>query len=288
MERERRRQLYEQIDRRAEVPMIVLSLVIIPLFVAPLFFDPSPRINRIFETIGWGIWAIFVAELLVMSYLAEQRTAHLRRRWYELPAIIAPFLLLAGAGIGALGFLFRPLRAMRAARLARSSRVLRLLRASRLGSFVGRSFNAARWVLERHGLQYALLAGAVLYLLSAALIVLFEREEGNIQTYPEALWWAISAMTAMRNDTDFPVTTEGRFVAVFVALLGLTLLSIITANVAAFLMHSQRKDESTNDELAQRLARIEALLEEKGTVDRREMEGQLQLARSDQSETLEA
>ncbi len=221
--------------------MLGLSLAVLPLFITPYVADLPPAMDRAFWLAGIVIYFAFVAELVVMTYLAPDRVGHLRRHWYEVPIVVVPFL--------------RPLRVLR------SARALRALRAMRLLAFATRASGAVQYVLQRHGLQYVLLGGAVLYVLSAAMVTVFERESGgNIHTFPDALWWGVTTMASLRNDDAFPVTRAGRFVAVFVALLGLSLVSIITANIAAFLLRGDRRDQAAIDDVLLQLQRIETQL----------------------------
>jgi voltage-gated potassium channel len=252
--------VYERWERRLEWPMLGLTFAIIPLFFAPFYLDVSSTWSKWLTMVEWGVWGTFVGELAFLLYLAPNRMPHLQRRWYELPAVFFPVIEPLNSLAGNATFLFRPLRLVRGARVARSSRTLRVFRATRLAGFASRTFVAMRRLLVQHGLQYALVLGVLLYLLSTGVVLLFERGDGNIQSYPEALWWGLATMTSLYNESDFPVTTGGRAVAVFVALLGLSLVSIITANIAAFLLQSDKDSGAQVDELKLLLDRLEAQL----------------------------
>lgn len=78
-------------------------------------------------------------------------------------------------------------------------------------------------------------ASTGLVIFCAALTVLdAERGHGgNIQTFGDALWWAIVTMSTVGYGDKFPVTTEGRFVGVGLMLAGIALLGIVTASVAS-------------------------------------------------------
>jgi hypothetical protein len=117
-----------------------------------------------------------------------------------------------------------------------------------------------RFLLERHGLQYVLLAGGVLYLVAVALLTLAEEgDDRSIARYREWLWWGITQVTSLDFASD-PQTNVGRGIAVFVALLGIALVSIVTANIAALLLHSQEEDSARLDEILRRLESIDVAL----------------------------
>ena len=238
---EARKQTYDSFERLVELPMLVLAFLMVPLLLAPELFDLSPELKETFFVLDAFIWAAFALELVIKTYLSERRTDYLLRHWYDVVIVLVPFL--------------RPLR------IVRSVRVLRLLRGARLLSFSMHFVHAAQKVVDRHGIKYALMAGALLFLAAAGLALLFEREDGNIRTLDDALWWAAATITTVGYGDRYPVTTEGRAIAVFLMFLGISLFSLITASVAAlFVLPEQKKEEATLEDVLQRLADLEALL----------------------------
>jgi voltage-gated potassium channel len=70
--------------------------------------------------------------------------------------------------------------------------------------------------------------GLVLFV--AALAVLqAERGHpgGNIESFGDALWWAVTTVTTVGYGDRFPVTTTGRFVAGGLMLAGIALLGVV-------------------------------------------------------------
>lgn len=94
--------------------------------------------------------------------------------------------------------MLRPLRVLRSARL------LRLLRLARLVAIEG--LQEAREILRRRGLSWVLLIVLALNLVAAALVLTFERDTpgGNIRSYPDALWWAVTTITTVGYGDRFP------------------------------------------------------------------------------------
>ena len=136
------------------------------------------------------------------------------RHWYDVLIVVLPFL--------------RPLRVLRSARA---------LRLARLGPFLARSAVNFRDLLQGRGLQYVLLLGVLSVFGAAGLTYLMERNQGGtINDYGTALWWAASTVTTVGYGDAFPVTAEGKGVAVFLMLVGIALFSWLTANIAAFLV----------------------------------------------------
>ena len=93
----------------------------------------------------------------------------------------------------------------------------------------------------------------------AGVAFAFERghPDANLTTPGAALWWALVTTTTVGYGDYFPVTPEGRGVAVLLMLLGISLLSVVTANIAAFFVE---QNADAQDDVSRRLDRIEQLL----------------------------
>jgi voltage-gated potassium channel len=130
-----RRRSFDTFQRATELPMLVLSLVVVPLVLAPLLFDLSETLDQALFVSDWFIWAIFAGELVVKTYLSPVRTTYLRQHWFDVFIVVVPFL--------------RPLR------IVRTTRVLRVLRALRVLAFAARFGHSVQHVLDSHGLKYA-------------------------------------------------------------------------------------------------------------------------------------
>jgi voltage-gated potassium channel len=240
----RRQQAFEAVERITEIPMIALSVAMLPLLLAPLVFDLSATTEDALFAADWAIWAIFALELGVKTYLAPARGPYLRTHWFDVVIVVVPFL--------------RPLR------IVRSARAFRGLRAIRLFSFMARTVHSTRSLLSEHGLQYVLLVGVLLLFASAGLIALFESgSEGTIQGFDDGLWWAVTTITTVGYGDKFPVTPEGKGIAVFLMLVGIALFSLITANLAAFLVQPKEDQAVASlDEVLEALRRLEAKVDE--------------------------
>jgi len=239
MERE---QALERFERAVELPMLVLAVAMVPLLVLPLLLDLPPAVEGAFVAADWFIWAAFAVEYLVRLYLTPQRLRFVRRHWPDLLIIVLPFL--------------RPLR------FVRSARALRLLRLTRLVAFLTRAGQDTRRLLVRHHLHYALLA-TVLIVVGAAAVT-FALEDGgggSIDSFGDALWWAVTTITTVGYGDTVPVTPAGRGVAAFLMLSGIALFGVLTANLASFMLERAPGGEddvsAKLDEVLRRLAELE-------------------------------
>ncbi len=106
-----------------------------------------------------------------------------------------------------------------------------------------------------------LLLGLAIIFSCATIVWSLERDSGGtIDDYGTALWWAFSTVTTVGYGDATPVTTEGRAVAIFLMLVGISFFGWITANVAAFLVEfggGEEEEEITLRDVMNRLDSLE-------------------------------
>lgn len=108
-------------------------------------------------------------------------------------------------------------------------------------------------------------AAALLILIAALSMLDAERHApgAHITTFPDALWWAATTVTTVGYGDTFPVTGTGRLVAAALMVVGISLVSIITATIAAwFLDQTHEAATAERADLAERLQKVEAILAE--------------------------
>jgi voltage-gated potassium channel len=224
--------------------MMVLALAMIPLIVGPLVLDLSPAMERAFLSIDHVLWAVFAAEYGIKLYLAPNRRRFVAHHIPDLIIVAVPML--------------RPLRVLRSVRL------LRLLRLVLLGGFAAKGVREARSILRHRGLNWVLLIALVLNLVAAAAVLEFERgnPEANIDSYPDALWWAVTTITTVGYGDRFPMSPAGRGIAVVLMIAGIAMFGVITATIAAYFVEQKAEEDVAGrlDQIVKRLDRIEARL----------------------------
>jgi voltage-gated potassium channel len=240
----RNEEALEAFEREIALPMLVLSLAVVPLLVVPLVVHLSHGLEKTFFTIDWLVWAAFAVEYLIRFYLAPHKRAFFRHNLLDLAIVVLPFL--------------RPLRVIR------SARALRLLRSGRVVVFMARGGKSGRDVLTRHGLHYALLVGAILVVSGALLVA--EMEHGapgsTIHSFGDAIWWALATMSTVGFGDKYPVTEGGRAIAIVLMFFGIGLFGLIAASLASFFLGRKREEEADPmvADLRARLDRIESVL----------------------------
>lgn len=170
--------------------------------------DPrlDPGIAGSLTVVSWTVWAAFTFDFLVRLALATDRRSYLWRHWYDVALVLLPLL--------------RPLRLLRLVAL------LRVLDRSASGSFAGRI------------LVYVLAAAASLVGLGALAVLDAERDspDANIRSFGDAAWWASTTVTTVGYGDRYPVTGEGRVVAVVLMIAGIGVVGAVTAAVASWIL----------------------------------------------------
>jgi voltage-gated potassium channel len=197
----------ERWERRAEIPLLLLALAFLVAYAWPVL---DPRLDQdlvsLLEAASWTVWAAFAVDFAARVYLADPRWPYARRHWYDVALIALPAL--------------RPLRLLRLLALAR------ILNRTATGSLVGR-------------VSTYVLGTAVMAAVLAAIAILDAEQDSpdaNIRTFGDALWWSATTVTTVGYGDRYPVTTEGRFIAVALMLVGIATVGAVIASVTAWLI----------------------------------------------------
>jgi voltage-gated potassium channel len=190
----------------------------------------------------WMVWLIFLGDYLIGVAGTRERWDYSRRNWHKIVVIVLSFPLLPS--------LFA---------LTRLARLVRLVRLVRLTVVLARAIRGLGTVIGRQGLLYVLVVTVFLVLGSAAGLMLLE--PATVEAgFPDALWWAIVTATTVGYGDIAPTSLWGRVIGTLLMLTGIGLISTLAAAVTA---HFVGQDEGSElKALAERLARIEALLRE--------------------------
>jgi voltage-gated potassium channel len=197
----------ERWEQTSEVPLLLFAAAFLVAYAWPIL-DPNlhPDLETFFFYASWTVWLAFTIDFLIRLWLADRRGSYALRHWYDVVLIAAP--------------VFRPLRLLRLLAFAR------ILNRSAVGGLTGR---VAVYV-----------AGAAVFAVSLGALAILDAERGvpgaNITTPWDALWWASTTVTTVGYGDRFPVTTQGRFVAVALMLVGISLVGSLTAVIASWMI----------------------------------------------------
>jgi voltage-gated potassium channel len=170
-----------RVDRVTELPMLVLAFAYVPVFVVGYLRDVPDDVSDAARVVSLFIIAAFAIELVVKVAVAGGRLAYLRSHWLDVLMVFVPFL-----------------------------RPLRILRVLRVVPFITRGAVGVRKILGEYNGVNVLFVGTLSVLMSAFLVLVFERGSGGkIQTFAGALWWAAQTVTTVGYGDVVPITTGG-------------------------------------------------------------------------------
>ena len=86
--------------------------------------------------------------------------------------------------------------------------------------------------------------------------------DSRINNFGDALWWAITTVTTVGYGDVSPVTTPGRVIAVFLMIGGISVVGLVTATLASWIIQQVAEEDTANQAVTAR--EIEALRTDMG------------------------
>jgi voltage-gated potassium channel len=236
--------------KRLEWP-ILLVVLCIPI---QWYFEETQIITQAHaRIIDWMIWLAFFIETTLLTMLVNNKRQYLLHNWVNLVIVIGglPTVWQYTPLVG----LIRSMRLMLV--------VVLMVRLSR----------NIRKLLAFHQLGATLVLAFVTMALSGIVI---SRIDPSIGTVWDGMWWAWTTMSTVGYGDVVPHNGAGRLFASFLILFGVVLLSLLTANLAAFFIgsdvekveHEEREADRLLKDISARLERVERLLEEQKNIRR--------------------
>lgn len=234
---ESRREAWERVT---SIPMIVFAVIFLGAYAwQVLDTGASPELDTWLTRVDVTIWVIFAVDLLTRLWLSANRWRFLRTHPLDVVMVLVPP--------------FRPLRLVRAALLILGSLNRSTPTRTRMSIFVG--------------------ASSVLVVLLCSL-AFFDAEYGapdaKVQNYGDALWWAAVSVTTVGYGDYYPVTTEGRLVALVLMTFGIGLISFAIGTTTSWVIDKLKAVEATADrtesEIGSLIEEVRALRAEVATL----------------------
>lgn len=171
-----------------------------------------PWINQV-------IWGIFALELVLNLALVQYRLRYLRENWLNVAIVVVALPIIDWGGDWAM--------------VVRSLRLILFLR------FFATFFRGVVSVLNRNRFGQILIVFAFIIVGSGAVFASLEN-----RPFAEGVWYAVVTITTVGYGDVVPLSDEGRIFGVILILFGVVFFSLVSANIAAFLIGSdQRKLE---------------------------------------------
>jgi voltage-gated potassium channel len=228
-------------EDRTEWPLACVAVVFLVVYSIQVLAHPGGFTSRVLGVMLFALWAPFA-----IDYLIRLTLAHQRRRWFV--RHILDFVIVAVPFV----------------------RPLRLLRLVVIVAAVQKAFGDA----VRGRIVIYTATSAVLLVYAASLAVLdAERSDpsARIKNFGDAVWWSITTITTVGYGDFYPVTADGRLVAVLLMIGGISLIGMVTAMVATWIVQRVEEEDATKqaataaqiDELRSQITQLTTLLADK-------------------------
>ncbi len=218
--------------------ILVVSILSLGVMASSAGFALSPSTRSVLDVADLVVCGLFLLDFGVSLSCAPNKLRYLATwGWLDLLSSI-PAIDLARWG--------------RAARVLRILRVLRVVRATKI----------VAGLAMRHRARNAAMAAVLLLLLvvfasSIAILHFEDVEGGNIREAHDAMWWAVTTVSTVGYGDFYPVTWEGRLIAVLLMVAGVGTFAAIAAGLASwFLQPSEKADIAKLAEEVERLRQV--------------------------------
>jgi voltage-gated potassium channel len=228
-----------------QVFILVLSVCAIALAATTVVAKLDDSSRTLLDYADWAVCGVFLVDFAVTFAKAPSKTRYMATwGWLDLLSSL-PAIDMARWG--------------RAARVFRIIRVLRAMRATRIVASLTMRYRARNAVLAS-----AVLLLLVLFSCSIAIMHFEDVDGGNIRSPSDALWWAMSTVTTVGYGDFYPVTWEGRVLAVILMLTGVGVFSTLAGAMSTvFLTPAVDEEESDIRAMRSELADLRRIIEER-------------------------
>lgn len=197
--------------RYVDITLIFLIILSVSLLVLERIHDADSRLGHIVDFFGDLLTCIFVVELSIRCYVAENKWQFFKSWWVDILAVLP---------------LLRSLRFLR---------ILRMLRILRVGMILNRRISSVsqtfRESFSEVTLVVVLLLAAVF--LGAVGVHFAERNNPAFRELSSSFWWSFLSLMAGEPVEGMPRSVPGKLLLVGVMLCGMTIFALLIGVVSA-------------------------------------------------------
>ena len=200
-----RERAVEKWEKRSTIPLAALALVYLGLYALEVLGNEDSVTLFDLILISDVIWGVFIVDFAARLILHENKIKFLRSNVIELIGLLLPFF--------------------------RAFRMLRVVIA------IGFLTRAAKSLQGRINIYIGVILPILIFTCSLGVYEAEHSAPGaTITNYGDALWWAFVTITTIGYGDYYPITFEGRAIAVLLMLSGLALVSVITVSFASWFL----------------------------------------------------
>jgi voltage-gated potassium channel len=224
-------------EHAVEWPLTAAAIAFFIAYAAEILARPEGAIAVLAEVVIWVTWSVFLIDYVVRLVITEHRWRWFFRHLLDLAIVVLPML--------------RPLRLMR------FLTIIALIQRGAGGLFLGRV------------VLYTI--GSTILIIVIAGLAMYDAEygqHGNIDSFGNAIWWAFETITTVGYGDFYPVSIQGRIIAVGVMIGGIALIGLVTATLASWIVErvsgvtSRTATETQVDELRKEIAELKEMIAE--------------------------
>ncbi len=204
--------------------VLIFSILALGCLLADSFFTLASSVRQLLKYFDYAICVFFFAEFIYQLLTTKNKREYMKWGWLDLLSSI-PMI-----------------DTLRYARVVRVVRIIRIIRTFKtVNSFLHQVyFNKAKGALA----SVFVLAILILLFTSIAILQVETDPNSNIKTAEDALWWSYTTITTVGYGDKFPVTTEGRLIAVFLMTFGVGMFGTFTAYIATLFINPAKDSKN--------------------------------------------
>jgi voltage-gated potassium channel len=209
-----------------DILIIVLSIYVLIALLIDTFFVLPTEISNVLMTIDNCICFIFLIDVLVRFFRAENKLQFMKWGWIDLLSSI-PYVEILRTGR-----LFRLIKLLRVLRAFRSTKILikHIFKSKIKGTMTA----------------VAIISVLVVIFSSISILIVETDPNSNIKTSEDALWWTMETVTTVGYGDKYPVTSEGRLIGIIVMIVGVGLFGTFTGYIATLFTEEKKLENGSN------------------------------------------
>jgi len=193
--------------------ILVLSIFCILSLVIDLVFDIPTEISKLLKYIDNISCIVFFIDFVINFRNTKNKVGFMKYGWIDLIACIPNVDFI------------------------RFGRILRLIRIVRILKSFKTVHNITEYLFKdkiKGTLSSVTIISFLMLVFSSITILQVENvENSNIKTAEDAIWWSYTTITTVGYGDKFPVTTEGRLIAMFLMTVGVGVFGTFTAYISS-------------------------------------------------------